>query len=62
MSAIPLFDPDAALEDRILTAATRCALAKTQDEGRQAWNELTALLRQRSPERVRKMEREKGLI
>lgn len=61
MSAIPLRDPDAELESRILTAAIRCSLAKTQAEHGPAWAELKRLIGQRSPERVRQMERERGL-
>lgn len=61
MRPVPLFDPDQELERRILTAATRCSLAKTQAEHTPAWKELVRLINQRSPEQVARMERERGL-
>lgn len=52
---------DVDLEARIDLAALR--LATTADPGirRAAWADLSSLVKQRSPERVREMERERGL-
>lgn len=60
MSAIP-DNADAELEERILTAAVACSLAKTPAEHTPLWRELAHLIAQRSPEQVRRMERERGL-
>jgi hypothetical protein len=60
VSAIP-DNADAELEERILTASVKCALAKTPAEHTPLWKEFVALVAQRSPEQVRRMERERGL-
>ena len=57
--------PDALLEDRIKAELALCEKAKA--EGRRAsaalhWEEFVRLIAQRSPKRVRQMEREQGLL
>lgn len=54
--------PDAALEAEINHAALRLQTAPTPAERRDAWNTLCELQKQRTPERVREMERERGLV
>ena len=53
--------PDEALEQRIQTAAVRCALARTHEDHAPAWKDLVELIRQRSPQQVAKMERERRI-
>lgn len=53
--------PDEALEQRIQTAAVRCALARTHEDHAPAWKALVELIRQRSPDQVRRMEAERGI-
>jgi hypothetical protein len=60
VSAIP-DNADAELEERILTASVKCALARTPAEHAPAWKELVALIGQRSPGQIHRMERERGL-
>jgi hypothetical protein len=50
------------LEQQITAAAHRCCLAKTQAEHAPLWLELVRLIAMRSPEEVRRMEQEKGLV
>ena len=52
---------DESLEAEINLAALRLATAPTPAERRDAWNTLCDLQAQRSPERIREMERERGL-
>lgn len=52
---------DPALEAEINHTALRLATAATPAERRAAWNDLCHLHEQRSEERVRQMERERGL-
>jgi hypothetical protein len=50
------------LEQQITAAARACCLAKTQAEHAPLWRELVRLIAMRSPEEVRRMEQEKGLV
>ena len=52
---------DAALEAAIALAALRLQTATTPIRRRQAFDELRALVAQRSPERIEQMERARGL-
>lgn len=52
---------DDALEAEISHAAMRLATAPTSAERRDAWNALCELQGQRSAERIRRMEIERGL-
>lgn len=54
-------DADAELERRIDFQAGLIATALTPDEQRSAWEELKRLHGLRSPERIERMERERGL-
>lgn len=60
---IPL-NPDADLEQRIKAELDACHAAKaagdTEAQARH-WNKFVSLIASRSPKRVRRMEREKGL-
>lgn len=53
--------PDDQLEARIDMAALALATASTPARRKAAWQEMQALIRKRSYERVRQMESEKGL-
>jgi hypothetical protein len=53
---------DLALEDRISWAALELATATTPTRRRAAMERLKSLVAQRTPERIRQMEQEKGLI
>jgi hypothetical protein len=57
MNIAPLIDPDRELQ----TAAVRVSLARTREEHDPLWREFVELIRQRSPQQIAKMEREKGL-
>lgn len=61
MSAVRQRDLDADLERRIDHARLRFVGCKTKAQRRKAWDELTRLIAQRSPEQVERMERERGL-
>lgn len=61
MTTLALLDRDAQLEREIQTAAVRCALARTQEEHTPLWREFVRLVAKRSPEQIRRMERERGL-
>ena len=52
---------DERLERSIEIASLEFHCSKTSDERRTAWERLRSLIAQRSPERVREMEIEKGL-
>lgn len=52
---------DARLERSIEIASLEFHCAQTPDERRTAWERMRSLIAQRSPERVREMEIEKGL-
>lgn len=52
---------DARLERSISIASLECHCAQSPEERRSAWERLKRLIAQRSPERVREMEIEKGL-
>lgn len=54
-------DPDAALETQIELATLRLQTATTPSRRRAAWDELQRLIKQRSPDAVRAMERQRGL-
>ena len=54
-------DIDAELEQRIAAVAASLREDRSPDENRANWLELTRLHAQRSPQRVRQMERERGL-
>jgi hypothetical protein len=60
VSAIP-DNADAELEERILTASVKCALARTQEEHTPLWREFVALIARRSPAQIRRMEEARGL-
>lgn len=51
----------ALLERRIQTAYRRFLSAPNKDAQRAAYTEMTALIKQRSPEQIKQMELEKGL-
>lgn len=53
---------DAALEGQIYGAWLKFMCAESQDLQRAALADMTALVKQRSPERVQEMERERGLL
>ena len=59
---MPATPTDAALEAEIEFTALRLQTAKTPNERRAAWNALCQLHEQRSEDRVRQMERERGLV
>ncbi len=52
---------DARLERSIQIASLEAYSAKSPEERRTAWERMRSLIAQRSPERVREMEIEKGL-
>lgn len=53
---------ESALTEYLIDHSYRQMMRATDDEGRRYWcDRLTAWVNQRSPERVREMEREKGL-
>ena len=52
---------DAELEDAITTSSLQFIAAKTPSERRKIWNAHKKLLEQRSEQKVREMEEEKGL-
>lgn len=52
---------DLAHERRIYDAQLAMSAATTSDDRRRLWGELCALIRERSPEAVRWLERQRGL-
>jgi hypothetical protein len=54
-------DPDVELEQRIEGAYQRTCKAIREDDRRKWLEEMVALVKQRSPEQIRKMERERRL-
>jgi hypothetical protein len=59
MSAIPRDDHE--LERQIDAAYRRMVNAVMADDSRKAWDEMVGLVRQRSPDRIKQMERERRL-
>ena len=54
-------DEDAELERRIERAQMRLCFAQGKRMRREAWDELSRLIKQRSPEQIAKMEEDLGL-
>ena len=61
MSEYAMTPKDRRLERSIQIASLEAYAAQTPEERRTAWERLKRLIAQRSPERVREMEIEKGL-
>ena len=61
MSEYAMTPKDRRLERSIQIASLEAYSAQTPEERRTAWERLKRLIAQRSPERVREMEIEKGL-
>jgi hypothetical protein len=59
MSAVPLDDHE--LERQIDSAYRRMVNAVMADDSTKAWHEMVELIRQRSPGRIKQMERERRL-
>jgi hypothetical protein len=57
----PIIDADALLERRIEREYLTVWFGRTQEQRREATNELARLVKLRSPRQVEKMEREQGL-
>ena len=55
-------DADAALERQIADAEVAMNLADTEEQRRALFHLMAELVAKRSPERVREMERERGLV